>query len=110
MEKDIIKNVFEKVMKIDAEAEAHIQEANDKLAESDVRIKRRYRSLELEIMKEARVKVKDEFTEKLAIAEQKEADINKKTADYVKRVHDFYESEKDKLVDSLFNDIFGMDG
>lgn len=106
MEKNIIKNVFEQVVAIDDQAETIIDEANQKEVQRDVRIRKKYRELELKIMKDVRLKVKDEFNQKMAETKKCEEVIQQKTADRIERIRNFYSAEKERLATDLFDDIF----
>ncbi len=107
MDKQIVKDVLERIVEIDAEADTLLKEADGYQAASEISIKRKLHAYELETMKAVRVSIKQQFSEANARAKAESEALIEKTDTYIKQVEQYYKEHKQTVVDTLFDDIFG---
>lgn len=109
MENDIVKQVFERIVAIDEEANAKLNAAKEAVSQREQVLKQEFRKLELETMKEVRTRVKSEFTTRIADAQNVEQSILEQSQNFTDRVHIFFDNHKEAVVSTLFDDIFKVE-
>ncbi len=107
MDKKIVRDVLERIVEIDGEADVLLQEADGYHATAEINVKRKLHAYELETMKDVRVNIKQEFRDANARASAESEALIDKTDKYINEVEQYFAAHKQTLVDSLFNDIFG---
>ncbi len=107
MEKQVVKEVLERLVEIDTEADALAKEAEGYQAEAEMSVKQKLHAYELETMKAVRVNIKQEFRDANARATAESEALIDKTERYINQVEQYYSDHKQVLVDDLFNAIFG---
>ncbi len=107
MDKQIVKDVLERLVEIDGEADALLKESEGYQAAAEMSIKRKLHAFELETMKDVRVGIKQEFRDANERASAESEALIDKTDNYINQVEQYYSEHKQALVDALFDDIFG---
>ncbi len=107
MDKQLVKEVLEKLVEIDQTADQLLAERQAYQAEVDAEVKQKMHSMELDVMKAARARVKSEFSEANAKSDSETKNLTEQTAQHIAAVNNYYKEHKTALVDQLFDDIFG---
>ncbi len=108
MENQLIKNVLERLVEIDARADQLEAEGKAYQDAVHVNIKRRVHAFEIDLMKDVRTRVKTNFQSEIEKANGESDALTARTAQNIENFNRFFEEHKDSVVDMLFNDIFGV--
>ncbi len=106
MQKRVVKEVLEEIVKIDTEAEVLKNKNKSYVTNSDEQLKQEIHQHELELMQEVRAKVKTELQARSESLTQQKLDIKAASDDYIESVMDYYHRYKSELIEQLFREIF----
>ncbi len=107
MENQLIKDVLERLVDIDARADQLEAEGKAYREAADVNIKRRVHAFEIELMKDVRTRVKTNFQSEIEKANGQRDAMTARAAKNIVDFNRFFAEHKDSVVEKLFDDIFG---
>ncbi len=107
MENQLIENVLQRLVEIDAEADRLEGEGRAYRDAVQVTIKRRVHAYEIDVMKDVRTRVKTHFQSEVERANADAEALTARTAQSIADFKRFFAEHKDDVVDGLFTDIFG---
>ncbi len=107
MDKQLVKDVLERVLEIEQQAESLAAEGDGYRRAAEREIKRQSHLMEIDTMKRARARVKRDFGAASDQADAQTAALTEKTARYIDAMTGHFKARKAALVDDLFAEIFG---
>ncbi|RXV62098.1 hypothetical protein DWB64_07610 [Fusibacter sp. A1] len=106
MEQKVMEKVFESVMRIEKEAEEAILKSKEIADEKDRHLRKQFRDMQLDIMKEVRQNSKLHYEKRISEAKKEEARILKESEEHIARLIEIADRKKQMIAQQVFYQLF----